>query len=43
MAYQFQKVMGEHVNVMKVRVIGILVILVTLMITCRSLWNVFGR
>ena len=38
-----KKVMGEHVNVMKVRVIGILVILVTLMITCRSLWNVFGR
>ena len=37
-----REVMGEHVNVMKVRVIGILVILVTLMLASRSIWSVFG-
>jgi len=37
-----KEVMGEHVNLMKVRVIGILVILVTLMLASRSLWSVFG-
>lgn len=37
-----KEVMGEHVNVMKVRVIGILVILVTLMLASRSIWSVFA-
>ena len=37
-----REVMGEHVNVMKVRVIGALVILITLMLASRSLWSVFG-
>ncbi|MBK97407.1 MAG: manganese transporter [Balneola sp.] len=36
------EVMGEYVNDMKVRVLGILVILVTLMLASRSLWSVFG-
>lgn len=37
-----KEVMGEHVNVMEVRVIGIFVILVTLLLASRSLWSVFG-
>ena len=36
-----KEVMGEHVNLRKVRVIGALVILVTLMLAGRSLWSVF--
>ena len=35
------EVMGEYVNDMKVRVLGTLVILVTLMLASRSLWSVF--
>jgi manganese transport protein len=37
-----KEVMGEHVNHRRVRVLGALVILVTLMLAARSLWSVFG-
>ena len=37
-----KEVMGEHVNIRKIRLIGILVILVTLMLASRSIWSVFG-
>ena len=37
-----KEVMGEHVNIMKVRIMGILVVLVTLMLAIRSIWSVFG-
>ena len=38
-----EEVMGEHVNIMKVRVMGIFVILVTLILAIRSIWTVFGE